>query len=149
MKEDLFDKVYHEVRQLGATFAVDFKKRSLRLNREYIIEEGFCKVPFAVEVCTPAEFLHRVELYYKAYKHSVPSERSESKGRRYFNALAESKLSDEDMMYGEPREAAQLQLELFVLLQILVGQQWQEQWGRWFWQCPEEPDLVLLREWFE
>ena len=149
MKENLFDRLYHEVRQQGATFAVDFKKQSLRLGREYIIQDGVCKIPFDVEICTPAEFLHRVKLYYVAYKHSVPSERSESKGRRYFNPLPESELSDEDMMYGEPREAAQLQLELFILTQILCGQTWQEQWGFWFWQCPDEPSLILLREWFE
>jgi hypothetical protein len=47
-----------------------------------------------------------------------------------------------------PRDVAQAQLELYILCQLLLGMQWQEEWGKWFWQSPNDKDLVLLREWF-
>lgn len=87
---------------------------------------------------------------YQQYKHSIPSERSESHRRSYFKALPEKDLSDHDMLYGVSREVARCQLEVFVLLMLFDGQlQWQSKWGSWFWQSPNDKDLVILRQWVE
>ena len=77
--------------------------------------EGECEIEqdgYSLEIIT--------QLFVR-YHHSVPSERSVSKRKNYFIALPEQKLSDEDMLYGEAREVAQIKLELYVLLAIMTG----------------------------
>ena len=145
--------IYQEAVQAveeGAKFSVDLPSRSLKLNGKRIIQDGKYEGDLGVEPCTEAEFLSRVEELYHAYKHSIPSERSESRSRRYFRALPERELSDEAMLYGERRDTAQIELELYVLCQILLGLTWNpETMGRWFWQSKNDKDLVILRAWVE
>ena len=59
-------------------------------------------------------------------------------------------MSDEDMLYGQRRDRAQAELELYLLCQILNGLKWNpETMGRWFWQSKQDKDLVILRQWVE
>lgn len=148
MKENLFDKVFFAVMD-GAKFSIDFKSRTLKVNGETLVENGKTDIPVLGPLDAPDEFLFHLEENYRIYKHSVPSERSESKYRKYFMALSERELSDDDMMYGIGRDVAQAQLEMYVLCQLLLGLKWEESWGKWFWQSPRDKDLVLLREWIE
>ena len=55
------------------------------------------------------------------------------------------------MLYGEPRETAQISLELYVLGVILNGSlQWDKfAKDKWFWQSPNVKELVILKEWIE
>ena len=92
MKEDLFDIVCREVLN-GAKFAVDFKTRSLKLNGEYIVKNGISTV-IQENRYVPENFLYHVEDFYRLYKNSIPSERSESRNKRYFKALPEKDLLD-------------------------------------------------------
>ncbi len=132
----------------GANFKVDFRSRSLRINGKPIIRDGVYEGEPGVPPCSVNDFLAKVEELYHAYKHSVPSERSESKSHHYFMALPESRLNDESMLYGQRREKAQIELELYVLCQILNGLEWApETMGKWFWQSKTDKDLVILREW--
>ena len=146
MGKDLFASVMEEAMN-GARITVDFKKRNLKVNGKFVVENG--KSEYESHLYVEEWFLKNVEDFYRLYKRSVPSERSESRGRRYFNALPESRLSDDDMMYGVQRELAQAQLEVYILCCLMEGMKWNEEWGNWFWQSKEDPDLVLLREWFE
>ena len=101
-----------------------------------------------MSLATLDDFLYTVERLYIFYKHSVPSERSESKSRQYFRALPERELSDEDMLYGKRRDPAQIELELYILCQVLLGMEWnEERMGKWFWQSKEDKDLVILKQW--
>lgn len=147
------DNIYHEaVRAVeeGAKFSVDFPSRSFKLGGKPIIQNGQYEGELGVPSCTREEFFARVEELYRCYKHSIPSERSESRSRRYFTALPEKDLDDEDMLYGERRDKAQAELELYVLCQILSGFTWNpDTMGRWFWQSKENKDLVILRSWVE
>lgn len=147
------DNIYQEAVQAvedGAGFSVDFPSRTLKVGGKRIIQDGKYEGSLGVEPCTGAEFLSRVEELYRAYKHSIPSERSESRPRRYFKALPEKELDDEDMLYGERRDKAQVELELYVLCQILSGLKWDpDTLGRWFWQSRQDKDLVILRQWVE
>lgn len=134
----------------GAKFTVDFRSRSLKLNGKYLIEDGRYEGELGVPLCSREEFLANVEELYYRYKHSVPSERSESKLRRYFTAQPERELDNQAMLYGERRDKAQIALELYVLCQILNGLEWvPETMGKWFWQCGNDKDLVILRQWVE
>lgn len=148
MNENLFDKAFFAVMD-GAKFSIDFKSRTLKVNGETLVENGKTDIPVLGPLDAPDEFLFHLEDNYRIYKHSVPSERSESKYRKYFMAHSERELSDDDMMYGIGRDVAQVQLELYVLCQLLLGLKWEESWGKWFWQSPRDKDLVLLREWIE
>jgi hypothetical protein len=109
------------------------------------LEEGI-KASYA----TFDDFLYTVERLYTFYKHSVPSERSESKSRQYFRTLPERELSDDDMLYGKRRDPAQIELELYILCQVLLGMEWnEERMGKWFWQSKEDKDLVILKQWIQ
>lgn len=134
----------------GASFKIDFQSRGLKLNGKYVIKEGKYEGELGVPCCNEKEFLANVEELYRTYKHSVPSERSESKSRQYFLAFPERSLSDDAMLYGERRDKAQIELELYILCQILGGFKWNpEKMGRWFWQSKVDKDLVILRHWIE
>lgn len=147
------DNIYQEAVQAvrdGAKFRIDFPSRSLKLNGKYIIQNGKYEGELGVPGCSEDEFLTNVEELYRRYKHSVPSERSESKSRRYFMALPERNLSDDAMLYGECRDKAQIELELYILCQIINGLKWDsETMGGWFWQGKTDKDLVILRNWVE
>lgn len=148
MSDNILGKLTEAVAD-GAKWSVDFKSKSIKVNGAFLVENGKCNIVTGTEYYPPEQFLWHVEKAYDLYKHSIPSERSESKGRKYFRALSEKELSDEDMMYGVSRDMAQAELEGFVLCSMLEGVTWQESWGKWFWQSPNDKDLVLLREWFE
>lgn len=133
----------------GAKFLVNFQERSFKLAGEYIIKNGQFEGELGVELCDTDKCLEQIEKLYCEYKYSVPSERSESRSKRYFKALMESELTDNAMLYGEHRETAQVSLELYVLCQILNGFKWNESMGSWFWQSKNDKDLVILKCWVE
>lgn len=134
---------------IGARFNVDFQQRNLKINGNYIIKDG--KYDGCLGIPEVSSVLVEIDTLYYAYRHSVPTERSESKRKCYFRALSESELSDEDMMYGEQRDIAQVKLELFVLGVILnKSLKWNDfAENKWFWQSQENHSLILLKEWFE
>ena len=84
--------------------------------------------------------IEQLETAYAIYKHSIPSERTMGRTPRFY-ALPESELSNDDMLYGVPREQAERDLE-----KALQGFQIPEGAG-WFWQSENDPDLVVLRSW--
>lgn len=147
------DNIYNEAIQAvedGSNFRVDFHNRSLKLDGKFVINQNKYEGNLGLNLDTESDFLSHIEEIYLHYKHSVPSERSESKSHRYFKALSEKELDDEDMLYGERRDTAQIALELYVLIQIILGFCWNENtMGKWFWQSKNDKDLVLLRSWFE
>lgn len=65
----------------GAKFQVNFQDRSLKLDGKYVIHNGTFEGDLGVKLCDERECLSEVEMLYQRYKHSVPSERSESKSR--------------------------------------------------------------------
>lgn len=134
----------------GAVFVADFRRRRLTVNGKPLIDGGRYEGSLGMRLCSTERFLAVLSRLYRRYRHSVPSERSERKGRRYFVPLQEHELEEDDWLYGESRELARLRLELFVLVQSLLGFRWDEgKMGKWFWQDPENKDLILLREWME
>ena len=81
-----------------------------------------------------------IEQLYDVYKHSVPSEKTMHRVSR-FKALTESELTDDDMLYGVPREDAERQLEKALKGFSMPGT------GSWFWQSENDRDLVVLKSW--
>lgn len=131
----------------GASFSINFKKREIRINKKLI---GLKSIEWQTE--NEIHFnggLNSLYPFYHAYKHSVPSERSERASKHYFKALSVKELSDKDFMYGMPRELARFHLEMALLYEIVFGNlKWDDQtMGSWFWQSPDDKDFIILKEW--
>ena len=143
----IFEKAIDAVTN-GEKFRVNMEKRNLKIGNEYLIKDGkydgvlYNGVGFSIST---------FEDLYQIYKHSRPSERSENKQRKYFKALKLNELEEDDMLYGDDRELAQLSLELYLLCWILSGTfVWDEEsMGKWFWQSQNDKDLVILRSWID
>ena len=138
----------------GETFYIDFEKRIMKVGTDKVIDNGeydTSKTLFNKENYNQQSILHTIERLYKTYKYSLPSERSDNKRRKYFKALSADELTDEQMMFGMNREVAQFTLEAFILCMILSGDfVWDEELnGKWFYQCPSDHDLIILRSWVE
>lgn len=133
----------------GSRFRVNFQNRSLKIDGKYVIKDGKYDGELGVKLTDSP--LEQITQLYTRYQHSLPSERSENKRKCYFKALPEHLLNDDDMLYGQSREYTQIALELYVLGVILNGSlKWDDfAKGLWFWQSPENKDLILLREWIE
>lgn len=86
--------------------------------------------------------IEMLEAAYATYKYSVPSEKDMGRTHRFY-ALPVSELSDEDMMYGMPRDIAEAALE-FALADFAYPET-----AGWFWQSENDPDLVVLRSWLK
>ena len=142
----------------GETFHINFEKKTMKVGKDYLIKDGeydtskrlFDKLydePYSLNVV-----LHMIHELYKTYKYSLPSERSDSKRRKYFKALSIDELADEQLMMARKRETAQAALEGFILCSIIAGHLvWDEDImkGSWFYQSKNDPDLVILRSWIE
>jgi hypothetical protein len=147
--EELIERVDN-----GERFHIDFEKRNMKVGRTYLIKDGeYDKDKYMLSLSKKATLdiiLDNIEDFYNEYKYSMPSERSESKRRKYFKALSVEELSIDDMVNGESREVAQCILEGYILVNILKGTlYWDEQlMGRWFYQG-NDPDLIILKKWIE
>ena len=151
--EELIERVDN-----GESFCIDFEKRTIKVGKEYLIkgdeeytsEELFGKLydkPYSTHVV-----LHQIGELYKNYKYSLPSERSDSKRKKYFKALSVDELTDEQLMCAEKRETACAALEGFILCSIIAGHLvWDDKVmnGSWFWQSRSDSDLVILKSWIE
>lgn len=141
----------------GEPFHIDFEKRNMKVGKAYLIKEGeFDETkelfPKLYEPYDIYSALHMIRELYRNYKHSLPSERSDNKRKKYFKALPMEEITDTQLMVAERREIAQASLEGLVLCLIVSGQLiWDEDvmQGKWFYQSKSDPDLVLLRSWVE
>lgn len=80
--EDCRDLVFN-----GAKFRINLQTRSLSVDGKYLIKNGEHDVPlgcFHKEDWDIDNIMLRISQLYNHYKHSVPSERSESHRRSYF-----------------------------------------------------------------
>lgn len=80
-----YDEIINEVEN-GAKFTINFQKRTCRVNGKVVMSEE--DKPKDTPYLTPEVVFVGIEQRYAAYKHSVPSERSESHRRYYFQGFA-------------------------------------------------------------
>ena len=87
-----------------------------------------------------------IERLYAEYKTSVPN--GIKYRRPYFRALSADKLPTENLISGANRQQAKDKLEFTLLIGILNGSLvWPDE-TKWFWQSPNDKNLILLRDWF-
>lgn len=138
----------------GESFYINFKNRALKIGKEFVIADGVYDTEREL-ITYPHDdmdiMLKIIELLYRNYKYSLPSERSDSKRRQYFKALSVDKLTDAQMATSERREVARAKLEGFILCTIVDGLfVWnEEKMGKWFWESKNDKDLIILREWVD
>lgn len=138
----------------GERFHIDFEQRTMKVGQDKMIDEGeydTSQVLYSKGICDSQTLLDVIREMYITYKYSLPSERSESKRKKYFKALPIEELTDEQLIYGARREVAQYVLEAFILCAIINGSfVWDEEiHGKWFYQDKLDSDLVILRSWIE
>lgn len=138
----------------GEAFHIDFEKRTMKVGKEFLIKNGeydtsrflFHK---SEQYCPMELILKAIDSLYEHYKHSLPSERSDKKRKKYFKALSIDELTDEQLMFAERREITQAKLEGFILCMILENKfVWDDnKLGKWFYQSKDDSDLVILKKW--
>lgn len=135
----------------GETFKIDFKKRTMKVGKQFLIKNGECCDGMELVFNWDTDnILPIIEELYANYKYSLPSERSDSKRKKYFKALSINELTDKQLLTACKREGAQARLEGFILCAILSGKfKWTEDMGKWFWESKKDPDLIILRDWIE
>lgn len=147
--------IYGELMQRvdsGETFHIDFKTRTMKVGKDFLVKNGeYDGTRSFWPTMKMNDMLSVIEDLYQHYKYSLPSERSDSKRKKYFKALPIESLTDKQLIIADRREGAQARLEGFILGMILNGSfVWDEQkLGKWFWQSKNDPDLVILRNWIE
>lgn len=148
--------IYYEVLERvesGERFYINFEKRTMKVGSETLVDNGEYDSSKALfdGAYDSKSLLDMIATLYRIYKYSLPSERSDAKRKKYFKALSVDELTDEELIVGMPREKAKYMLEAFILCMIIDGYfVWNEELhGKWFYQCPSDPDLVILRSWVE
>lgn len=135
----------------GKPFNIDLKRRSLTVDGIPLVTDGAAAIAMDRDKKPLAEILEHIEDLYARYKRSIPSKKDTDHPSRYFQALREEDLTNEDMMYGERRNTARFKLEYYVLREIVKGNlRWDSSvfGGKaWFWQSQKDRSLVLLKEW--
>ena len=142
--EELIDRVGD-----GECFCVDFEKQAIKIGKKKVnLYDSERKLMNYVD---KNEIIDDIELLYKNYKYSMPSERSDKKRRVYFKALPVDKLTDAQLVCGVSRELAQARLEGFILCAVLQGHlTWEDfKTDGWFWQSQNDTDLVILKSWIQ
>lgn len=148
--------IYEELVQRvsdGESFYINFKNRAMKVGKKFLIADGVYDTERKLidyNCADMQEVLSEIEKLYQTYKYSIPSERSDSKRRKYFKALSIEEIPDAMLMTASQRELSRAKLEGFVLCTVLSGKfKWAEDMGSWFWQSKNDSDLVILRNWVE
>lgn len=90
-----------------------------------------------VDICT-------LERLYEEYCYSRPNEKHSNR----FYAKTLSDLTIEDLMIGKNRTEAEKRLKKWIADNI-TSQNFPAGSNQWYWQCAVNPELVLLRKWFD
>ena len=142
--EELIERVEN-----GECFCVDFEKQTIKIGKKKVnLLDPERKLMNYVD---KDEIISDIELLYKNYKYSMPSERSDKKRRTYFKAFPVDKLTDAQLVCGVSRELAQARLEGFILCSVLSNNlTWEDfKADGWFWQSQNDNDLVILKSWIQ
>lgn len=152
--ESLYKELLNEVSK-GKSFKIDFKNKTLKLNRNTLVDNGLVKENSVL--INEDDLIHLgvnslfnepynlIESLYKTYKHSVPTKANDGHNS-YFKALNADKLTDEELVVNIQRSKAQAMLEGYIFFASLQGIL---KWGNekhWFWQGTDR-DLIVLKEW--
>ena len=101
----------------GESFNINFEKRNMKVGKDYLVKDGEFDEERELlgewfgDMHNLTDLLFELEVLYRVYKYSLPSERSDNKRRKYFKALPMEEITDEQLMGAERREYARAVLE--------------------------------------
>lgn len=148
MKKDIRAELMRRVED-GERFTIDFEKRSLKIGKEVIIDDGELMDGYELSFDSKSNFINPLcvlEREYIAYRDSRPAEHEYGK---YFKCKRAEELTDEELILGDNREMARAKLEWYVLALILIGFKFEDfdtDEKHWYWKS--DSGLVLMRRWF-
>lgn len=93
--------------------------------------------------------IETIEYLYEDYKNSIPKKINDDS--KYFKAKSYEELTLKDLVNGKDRYKARQKLESFIVfIKAFRKEDILDLFGdRFFWQSEEDPELILLRSWFE
>lgn len=148
----IFEETLEKVRN-GSRFSINLQAKSLKVDGKFVIKDGSYEGELGVDKTSLKDMIKHIEELFAVYKHSRPSERSERRAQRYFKAIPEKDMAEEDMLYGIGREESRCELELYILCSVINGTfNWTEMKltynnVKWFWQSDVDKDLIILKTW--
>lgn len=144
----IYNYLVTSVQEETKQFRIDLKKKSLRVGKKQIIENGkIVDENFTVFIDDKEQHSYeKIEQLYTLYKCSIPQEKTYG-NKPYFKAVSIKDLKDEELVLNEQRTIAQAMLEGYILCAGLQGTlKWEDE-NKWFWQSEKYKDLIVLKEW--
>lgn len=138
-----------EAAEQGAKVTVDLIKHSLNIDGARLIDDGKWAGPLGVDRIEETMALAMIEHAFAAFERSVP-EHSARDHSRWFYSCSDDELTDSELVTGQERPVARVRIEVITLALILNGslsRHSPQMQGKWFWQSPRHPRLVILTEW--
>lgn len=135
----------------GARVTVDLIKHSLDIDGAHLIDDGQWAGSLGIDRIDETMALAMIEHAFAAFERSVP-EHSARDHSRWFHSCSDDELADSELVTGQERPVAKARLEVTTLGLILNGSltcQSQQMQGKWFWQSPNHPHLVILADWLK
>ena len=122
----------------GKRVHINMEAKTIKVNREVIFNDGKTDYDTAINKQDMNEL-------YENYKVSLPG-RSSLCNRPYFKAKRTCKMTDTEMIIGEDRDIAQVQLEAYLLLAFYYGiEQWDNPF-HWYMQMKDK-GFIILKNW--
>ena len=128
---------------------IDLITKTMKQHNKTVISNG--RIMSDVEISDEPVTVEMIEKLYAKYKYSIPHENRKSDSK-YFKALSQDELTDEQLITGKPRKEAAEALERTILTGIINKSLTWESFKpknekQWFWKSKKDPDLVILKEW--
>lgn len=135
----------------GARVTVDLINHSLDINGGFLIDNGQWAGELGIERTDGDTALAMIEQAYTDYESSVPMHDGRDNSR-WFHARPDDELTDSELATSMERPVARTRLEVITLALILNGsltKHGPQMRGKWFWQSPNHPRLVILTAWLQ
>lgn len=137
--ETLYDGTYLE----GKPFKADFKKKSIKLGKQYLIKEGVIQDGYCINL-TETDPYEIIEENYELFKNSRPDGNFK---KSYFKAKKDEELTDVEFITGSNRSVAQAMLEGYIVCAVVANRMYWKNPNHWYWVSEKDNDLIILKGW--
>ena len=141
--KDVMETLYYGTLLEGKPFKADFKKKSIKLGKQYLIKKGVIQNGYSVNL-TETDPYKIIEENYKRFKNSRPDGNFK---RSYFKAKKDEELTDTEFITGNNRSVAQAMLEGYIVCAVVTGRIHWKNPNHWYWVSEKDNDLILLKGW--
>lgn len=136
-------KMLYESATKEARIKINFRTRSIKINKKYLIKEGVIQDGYNINLSDTDPY-EIIEQNYQIFKHSRPDKNFRTS---YFKAKKDEELTDEEFVHGESRSVARAILEGYIVCAVVTGKMYWKNPEHWFWISENDEDLILKRDW--